>query len=128
MKAKLLTDNHDNDTNEDRLASTQLFTNETGRDSSDETTDFVDRHNQRNDIGTVVCLEVDAKGLGEGSTVDKATHQTIVEADKKKTKTGQGGYCVEKGIALELNRHGEKTVELSILSSVRVVEVREQNI
>jgi len=45
---------HDDNTDENRLASTQRFADETGNESSNETTDFVDGYNQSNHIGSTV--------------------------------------------------------------------------
>lgn len=103
-----LTNDHDENTDQDRLSSTKALTNETGDDSSNETANFIDCHNNGNQIGAFVRSFVDAKGFSKGRTVDEAAHQAIVEANKKETKTCQGGDCVEKGIALELNGHDEE--------------------
>lgn len=103
-----LTNNHDQNTNQNGLASTKVLSNETGNDSSDETSNLIDCHNKSDQVCAFVCRGIDVKGFSKGGTVDEATHQAIVEADKEETKTCQGGDCVEKGIALELNGHDEE--------------------
>jgi hypothetical protein len=108
MKEISLTNNHDDDTNQDRLPSTKFFSDETGSDSSEESTDFVNGNNQCNRVGSTVCVFVDSECASKGRTVNEAAHQTIVEADEKESETGQCGDGVEKGIALELNCHVEE--------------------
>lgn len=82
-----LTNNHDQNTNQNGLASTKVLSNETGNDSSDETSNLIDCHNKSDQVRAFVCRGINAKGFSEGGTVDEATHQAIVEADKEETKT-----------------------------------------
>jgi len=99
------TNNHDHDTDQDRLSSSKALTDEAGCDSADKGTNLEDGHDKSDQVCSLVAVRVDAECVGEGRTTNEASHETIVETDEEETETCQGGDGGEEGGSLELHDH-----------------------
>lgn len=100
-----LTNNHDADTDQDRPSSSETFTDETGCDSTEKSTDLVNGDDQRDEVGALLAVWINTKGLGKGWTADETSHETIVETDEQEAETCQSGDGGEEGITLKLEAH-----------------------
>jgi hypothetical protein len=97
--AQWSTHDHDDYSNKDRFASSQVLSEDTGGNAATKSTDFEDGYNQSFDIPASRWFFIDAEGPRKSGGIDKTAHKAIVKTNQEKSQTRDSGYCVEEGVA-----------------------------
>jgi hypothetical protein len=97
------TNDHNDNTDQNRSASTKSLSNERSGHSSNKASDFVDGDDQSDHVRSSIRLRVDSKRFRKSGRVDKTSHKAIIVADKKEAQAGQSCDRGEESVALEMD-------------------------
>jgi hypothetical protein len=97
------TDDHNDNTDQNRSASTKSLSNERRGHSSNEASDLVDGDDQSDHVRSSIRLGVDSKRFGESGRVDETSHEPIVVTYKQEPKAGKSCDRGKESVALEVD-------------------------